>query len=275
MTSLFAWLKAFFLSLFGSGATTQSDHLPVTVSPTPSAPVASPSPVATPVAPVAPMPAQPSQYAGVIPVPSDPSARVRGLDIYHGDNVTSWGLLFSSGRKYVCAKATQGTNMKDLMYPANRRNAKLAGLIFGAYHFIDSGISGADQADYFISYLQANGGVAPEDFLMLDWESTSSDVGLVKDFLDRVKVKIGRRCVLYCGYPMVDGAGNPSWLAEYPLWLAEYGPKAKPPLPWKTYNFWQDSGDATIQGLGNTGDDDLFQGNLDDLKALIAYTVLP
>ena len=66
-----------------------------------------------------------------------------------------------------------------------------------------------------------------------------------------------------------DFFSNPDWLREYPLWLAGYTKTPAWPKPWSTYNFWQYSGSAKVDGIGNPADVDYFNGDKAELIQLI------
>jgi len=214
-----------------------------------------------------------------MPTPTS-SDTIKGLDVYHGDDITSFANLLSGGSEFIAAKATQGTSFEDPNYASTKAGAKAAGMVFGAYHFVDLSVDGATQADFFANYVNANGGLQEGDFAMFDWETSSGDPysshdgTTIQNFLNEIKVKLKRRCFVYVSPDLVDATGNPSYLSEYPLWIADYNSSPAVPAPWKTWNVWQTTGSASIYGLGNQGDADIFKGSLDDLKTLIKYTEL-
>jgi len=215
--------------------------------------------------------------SGQIPEPNNPSAKVMGLDIYHGDTVTDWTLVDKSCQ-FAYIKATQGTGYQDPHFAANMKGARSAGLIAGAYHFVDLAADGKAQANYFCDYIQVNGGC---DFAVLDWETGNSephsafDIQTVKAFLDQVKVRVGKRCFIYAGYYLVQAtSGDKSFLAEYPLIVPSYSAQPKAPAPWTSVNIWQDGESASITGVAGHSDHDVFRGDLDDFRNLISYCSL-
>lgn len=203
---------------------------------------------------------------------------IRGLDIYHEDDVTSWKELVAGGMEFVYIKATEGLHYRDLSFANNMKAAGDVGMIRGAYHFLHLDLDPVAQADRFCSYIKACGGLEAEDFVVLDWETQSGDPydidqdpHTVKAFLNEVASVLKKKCFIYVGYYMVNAVNNPLFLKEYPLILPWYAPESqiKAPLPWTKWNIWQSSGMAKIRGLGNPGDLDVFNGSKADLKNLI------
>jgi LysM repeat protein len=67
------------------------------------------------------------------------------------------------------------------------------------------------------------------------------------------------------------GGGPPTWVKDYPLWIAQYPshytPGMSPALPrgWFKWTFWQYSDKGRINGVNDFVDLDLFNGNLEEL----------
>jgi len=76
--------------------------------------------------------------------------------------------MIADGMDFEFAKASQGTWFTDDYFARNRARAAQAGLLFGAYHFLEKG-DGAVQADAFFQRLQDTGGVTGV-MLMVDVE---------------------------------------------------------------------------------------------------------
>lgn len=203
--------------------------------------------------------------------------KIHGIDIYHDDEISSWSRLAQGGVKFISIKATEGLHYHDKNYAANRAAAKAVGIVSGPYHFVHMDLDPILQARYFADFINANGGLQPDDLMpMLDYETLNGDPYSIKGdpiwvqaFLEEIKTILGWRCAVYVGFSMVNSIGNPAFLAEYPFWLADYQKFPTIPAPWKKYNFWQYTGTGVIPGMGNVGDIDIFNGSLDDLKALI------
>lgn len=210
------------------------------------------------------------------PEPVSTGGPIYGIDDYHLDNVTDWNAVFADGKVFAMHKASQGQGA-DPLYASRQAGAKAAGLISGAYHFMNFNGDGADQADYFWNHIKAN--FAPEDLMpMMDWEYSGdqepslSDIHVSQAFTSRLLSLCGRKkLLLYIGwshYQTVIDHGFGDWLNEnFILELAQYEvSKPHGNYPWK---FWQYSESGSVPGVHNPVDLDLFQGSLDDLKVLI------
>src|SRR5882724_7347027 len=76
--------------------------------------------------------------------------------------------MLADGMDFEFAKASQGTWFTDDYFAENRARAHKAGLLFGAYHYLERG-HGATQAVAFFQRLQDTGGAAGV-MLMVDVE---------------------------------------------------------------------------------------------------------
>jgi hypothetical protein len=128
--------------------------------------------------------------------------------------------MIADGMDFEFAKASQGTWFSDDYFAVNRARAQQAGLLFGAYHYLEKG-HGAAQADAFFQRLQETGGAAGV-MLMVDveWKDEAETNGPsytdVTDFCGRLRELVpGRQIVLYTlsrywGKKGMHGAlGNP------------------------------------------------------------------
>ena len=94
----------------------------------------------------------------------------------------------TAGATFVFIKASQAT-FSDPQFAANWQKAKEAGLLRGAYHYLDYTKSGLEQANYFADLLKADPGELPP---VVDYEQTRTDnnptaaLGFLKEFLDRM-----------------------------------------------------------------------------------------
>jgi lysozyme len=218
----------------------------------------------------------------VVSIPPKPlsSSRLKGFDGYSGDEISSFQDMFNGGVVWTYLKATQGLDYKDSAFPKNLSLAKASGLICGSYHFVNLAEDPIAQASQFVSY-SVSSGIGAKDFMVLDYETTdgdpysaAGDLIWIKSFLETVKTQAKKRCWIYCGeYIMQELIGDNSFLLEYPVILANYNPESQiaPPPPWSAWNAWQTSGSGRIPGVSNLGDTDLFQGDINDLQALISY----
>lgn len=213
-----------------------------------------------------------------LPVPKGKN-RIKGLDIYSGDNVSSWADLQKAEFKFCSIKASEGMTFRDSAYKNHKLLSEGVDIISGPYHFMHFNQNMKLQAEFFCQVIMDNGGLQDGDLPpMADWEYANGDPSpgddkLARIFIERVRDILGVRPIIYVSYFVVQALNNPEWLKEYPLWLPWYADelKIKTPLPWVHWHFWQYSGTSRIPGLSNLGDIDVFNGDLEDLKALIRY----
>lgn len=96
-------------------------------------------------------------------------------------------------------KASEGGGGGDVMFPANYRWAEGARWR-GAFHWLRSEASIADQAANFLQRVRNNGGLKVGDILQTDWEVTPGIPLVTSDqvieFNDRVRQAAGRDCVI-------------------------------------------------------------------------------
>ena len=173
-------------------------------------------------------------------------------DIYHGDTVEGahcegFCEARAAGLQGVIHKASQGRGMVDSAYAYRRPLAVAAGLLWGAYHF-NTGDSVSDQVAHFFACAEPD-----ESTLMaLDFEDnrlSNMTAAQMVDFLQKADAKLGRKLVIYGGNRIKEHmptlpADVQAFVCEHPLWLCQYGPKAKLPAGWKDYFLWQYTGDG-------------------------------
>jgi len=171
-----------------------------------------------------------------------------------------WGVIY---------KATESDDYVDETYDEARRQAKAAGLLWGAYHFFRPG-NVADQVDHFL--LHAAPG--PDTLLVLDHEDDGCSLDDVKEFLRRVEQATGQRPALYSGHVLKEQLGNriDSYLAGTRLWLAQYGPNLEVPRNWPggawlwQYTDGQEGPQPhTVDGIGHC-DINSYSGTQDQLR---------
>lgn len=203
---------------------------------------------------------------------------VKGIDCSHWQPLLDYDAAFADGIKFMSTKVSDGINGLDPTRFDHINAARAAGLLVGAFHFYRPGMDGTAQAENFIKNCPPN-----LDWYCFDFEdhgSISVDQQLkeAKDFLDAIYAsdQISKDPWIYLSSNFADELGNPSWLANYRLWLANYNPKSSRhfyvPKPWDKYTIWQNAEDGQCAGLqdGHSVDTDVFDGSLDELKALFS-----
>jgi lysozyme len=174
------------------------------------------------------------------------------VDISHYDDVefvegrwVGFEKLKAAGYIGVINKATQGRGMIDISYSRRRLGAINAGLVWGAYHFLDA-TDPIEQAAHFLDF------ASPDDntLLALDHETRGVPLGSARIFLETVHRSVGRWPWLYSGFLIKDQIGNeidPFW-RQIQLWLSHYSSKPTWPPCWEKPTLWQFTGDGIGPG---------------------------
>lgn len=207
----------------------------------------------------------------------------QGIDVSHWQGNIDWKKVAASGISFVFIKATQ--NSMDSKFLSNVKGAKAAGLLIGAYHYMDDSVTTVDKArvaaQVFFKGIQAAGGPDVFDLpFVLDYESNKNKLtsatltAIAKAFLQEIQRLTGTKPMLYT-YPSF--IGNFSGLTDYPLWIARYSNQV--PIDasgWKRWDFWQYSdgsaggtlpnGERKIPGIAGPVDLNEFDGSIDVLR---------
>jgi lysozyme len=187
-----------------------------------------------------------------------------------------------AGATFAFIKASQAT-FTDPKFLVNWKKAKDAGLLRGAYHYLDYTKPGIDQANYFADLLKDDPGELPP---IIDYELRRTDntpsaaLGFLRENLDQLikrtelfQDSLTKRPMLYMGPYMWIEYGEQTrsdyWI-QFPLWIAHWTTSSAPmiPLPWTMWNFWQFSSKGPGEAFGGEGlvmDMDRFNGTLNEL----------
>jgi lysozyme len=192
------------------------------------------------------------------------------FDISHYENVSqNFVTTAKSGLVAVIIKATQGTGFVDPTFLERVAEARSAGLLVGAYHFLD-GSSPAEQIAHFLTIAVSEGMV---EWLALDWEPYPiSPAGVMQaaTAVASVQAAVGKWPVLYTTRGMLSAPNKT--LANCPLWLAEYGVRPICPPGFPAWQLWQHtdgqvgSSIVPVPGVGPC-DRSKFAGTVDQLRA--------
>lgn len=191
--------------------------------------------------------------------------------------------MHAGGVRFVFLKASQSTWM-DKAFTASHPLAVAAGLIVGAYHFLDWTRPATEQADYFANIVNRYPIDLPP---VLDFEDRYNAPAkelrekAARQFVEVMMARTGRRCIIYTSpsYWNESGSADAYWL-NYPLWIAHYTNAVSPivPAPWKKWHFWQYSakGDGIALGVESKDIDlDYWNGTLAELYAFVKKPLPP
>lgn len=210
--------------------------------------------------------------------------RALGVDVSHWQGAVDWGLMRQHEVRFAFIKATQGTGGVDPKFRSNWANAKEAGLLRGAYHFLEPNLNAEQQALHFFNMMKAvdDFGELPP---VLDVEKRPMRASVIRECLLEIQKLFDKRPIIYTAQYIWETMGGVSWADDYPLWVAQYpyrvwddtilerADRGQPHLPrdWPNWQFWQFSEKAPgpTYGVESAGLDlNMFNGSVDDLYEL-------
>jgi lysozyme len=189
---------------------------------------------------------------------------IQGVDVSDDQGNFDWE---SAHVKFGYAQVSDGLHFKDSTFDQNWSRMKTAGVLRGAYQYFEPEDDETEQANMVVAKVGHLG--AGDLPAMIDVEKTGglggSEVGdRVLRWLQIVEAGTGVKPIIYTGSYFWEGSVGTD-LKTYPIWIAAYGPSC-PSLPqdgWTNWTMWQYS-----DGGGHL-DHDVFNGTLDELKALV------
>jgi GH25 family lysozyme M1 (1,4-beta-N-acetylmuramidase)/uncharacterized protein YraI len=207
---------------------------------------------------------------------------ILGIDISKWDGNWDANKAKLGGATFVIIKASQAT-FTDPQFLANWQKAKDAGLLRGAYHYLDYTKSGTDQANYLADLLKNDPGELPP---VIDYELRRTDnnpsaaLGFLRESLDQLIKRsevfagaLNKRPMIYTNPGFWTEYGDQTkadyWI-QFPLWVAHWTTSMTPivPPPWTMWQFWQFSAKGPGEAFGSeslTMDMNRFNGTLNDL----------
>ena len=201
----------------------------------------------------------------------DPTpARSKGIDVSHFQGTVNWKRVAEGGVSFAFAKATEGATYTDPKFTKNWSAMKKAGLIRGAYHFLDPATDGAKQARHFLSVVSLEKGDLPPvvDVERMKRTTNKHLFKTLTAYLGEINARSGHTAIIYVSpaFWKEHIAANLKAPLSNPLWVAEYGvssPREVTKLP--PWTFWQHSQKGKIPGIN--GDVDLDWGrNVEALR---------
>jgi GH25 family lysozyme M1 (1,4-beta-N-acetylmuramidase) len=188
----------------------------------------------------------------------------------------------------VIVKLSQGDWYRNPFGHRQRMGAHAAGLKnVGLYHYVElvsgstgKGLSGSDNAKFFLQTVGDDGGILPNEFLAGDWEDQSAGPGAdldacALDFGGVLSRALGIAPLLYSAswYADPHNLNRDPALAQFPAWWAAYQNTIPPtPEPWasrgKGIACWQFTSQAQLPGLPNPCDVSWWLGGLPLLRSI-------
>jgi lysozyme len=210
--------------------------------------------------------------------------RAHGIDVSRWNGKMNFAKTVSAGAEFVICKSSQFT--EDTTFKSNWKMSKDAGLLRGAYHYLDWRKSELEQAKLFVDLLHNDPGELPP---VADYEMHPELYGITNavacgklwNFVTYVERELKVTPMIYSGYYTWKEMGGTSigW-AKYPLWLPWYNREwiVRPPPPWKKWTYWQWTDRGNAAEFGSTGlnlDRNWFNGTSEELRKFANGTVSP
>lgn len=116
---------------------------------------------------------------------------IKGIDVAHWEPQVDWGRVRAQDIRFAFIKATQA-DFADSMFGTHWAGAKQAGILRGAYHFIDPRVDGRRQAEAFLRTVKLEVGDLPP---VLDLEDLADEFGVDQPAGKRSEKKKGDKGV--------------------------------------------------------------------------------
>jgi lysozyme len=194
------------------------------------------------------------------------------IDLSHWQPPVDFAQAKAAGIAAVILKATQGSNWVDVTFASRLAAASDAGLLVGAYHFLDASEPAVQVQNFLLAAREC-------PVLALDAESNeiggSVTVAQTAEAAARLHMATGRTPLIYISRygPDERGTGFPnSVLSRCPLWLPAYNARPVCPPGWSNWLLWQytdgtvGSNAVPVAGIGRC-DRSRFAGTVADLAA--------
>ncbi|MDR1896228.1 MAG: glycoside hydrolase family 25 protein [Prevotellaceae bacterium] len=202
---------------------------------------------------------------------------LHGIDVSHYQGNLDWTQIENAtgGKKneikisFAFIKATEGRSITDRMFKENWDKIEKTNLIRGAYHYFIPTRSATEQAQNFIANVKLKKGDLPPvlDVEVVGRYGSAKLKENMKIWLDIVEKHYGMKPIIYSYMDFYEMyLGNDSDFKQYPLWIAHYYKKK---VKFKrSWIFWQHNDKGIIPGIDKPMDFNVFNGDLDKLKAL-------
>ncbi|MCV9947789.1 GH25 family lysozyme [Paenibacillus sp. BT-177] len=198
----------------------------------------------------------------------------KGIDVSRYQGKIDWKAVKAGDISFAFIKASQGQRYVDPTFTANAKGARAAGVLLGAYHFVDATSVDAAKAEarHFAEVLEQVGGGKTLDLPpVMDYENNPSKLSktlisaVALAFLLELERLTGRKPIIYTGNAFA-GNFNAS-LGGYPLWIARYSETRVPSdtVTWKRWDIWQYSDSGKVAGIIGNVDMNEYDGTADEL----------
>jgi len=190
-------------------------------------------------------------------------APLHGKDYSYAQGLVDWDKELADGVQFALIRASEGVDIVDSQFAANRAGVVRLGIPHGFYHFCDLSGSAQAQAAFFVATVTANGPLEVGESMWIDQEQAA----LGDAFWDAILLSLDQLLGFPAGgyasasYFVAHGLTNPD---DAGAWDADWSQTAPaPPAGWPFWAIWQNSNSGTCALVGggtSRCDTDLFNG---------------
>jgi lysozyme len=146
---------------------------------------------------------------------------MKGVDVHGDKGAIDWRRVRAAGFEFAILKATEGRTFDDERFSFNRRAAKAAGLVVGAYHFArpDNNSPEAEVQHFLRIARPMRGELIPA----LDWETNPPTATWASRFLQVLENEIGTPPIFYTFPDFLRRTGHFGDFHRFPLWYSRFG----------------------------------------------------
>jgi len=205
-------------------------------------------------------------------------AKIFGVDFSHWQANVSFEKLVDNDVRFAIFKAgeiptTSKNEFTDECYQRNISEAHKHKVISGAYYYFHPSISTSRQARHFDAVMQRDG--KPDLPPVIDVEDTDKRepaqvADAMKAMIDALMERGYRRPIIYSRWGfLVNQAGEPDWLKDHYLWLAQYSNElVHKPADMRNVIMWQFTDRLKLPGVGVALDGNYWLKSEGELLAL-------
>lgn len=207
---------------------------------------------------------------------------ITGIDVSGWQPKIDWSQVAAAGHAFAFVKATEGVTGVSSRFAEQRREARRAGLMVGAYHFARPETDAVSQAEHFCHVVMGDprpGDLPPVlDFELAERGAPADQLcGWAMAWLERVERLTSRWPVIYTGPSFWRARLLPAGraaldLTSWTLWEAHHTDDPAP-MPMRDapdwhWAFWQHSHEGVVPGIAGRVDLNRFRGTLAELRIL-------
>ena len=187
---------------------------------------------------------------------AEDSKAILGVDVSSYQGAIDWGRLKAAGVNFAYIKATEGATVADKDFTKNWQEAKVAGIVRGAYHVYSTTSAIEDQISNFQKTLEKAGdtGELPAaldlEVALVSKQNMSAAESAVLTWLKAMGKLNAKPSVIYGSLSLFNGYFGGTVPGNATVWLADYssGPQSNGEK-WPKWKIWQFSDKVTIDGI--------------------------